>query len=98
MALTKTDLVRTIAKDTGVSQGQAGKMLDAVLSSISDALAKGEDVRLTGFGTFKVSESKERQGRNLRTGEAMTIPARRRASFSAGSQLVEAVRGGGKSG
>ena len=92
MAVTKSDLTKTIARSANVSQSQAGKVLDTVLASITDALTRGDEVRLTGFGTFRVVLSKERQGRNLRTGAPMTIPPRRRPTFSAGSQLVEAVR------
>lgn len=92
--MTKTELIQSVAKETGVSRSQAGKYVDAVLSTIQGALGSGEEVRLPGFGTFRVTQTKERQGRNLRTGQPMTIPAGRRAGFSAGSQLAEAVRGG----
>jgi DNA-binding protein HU-beta len=91
--MTKTELIQTVAKKTGQTQSQAGKAVDAVIDSIRESLGAGQDVRLPGFGTFRVTQTKERQGRNLRTGEKMTIPAGKRASFSAGTQLVEAVRG-----
>jgi DNA-binding protein HU-beta len=93
--MTKTELIQQVAEQAGVSQAQAGKIVNATFEAISKALGNGEDVRLTGFGTFRVAESKERTGRNPRTGEALQIPAQRRPAFSAGSQLVETVRGQG---
>jgi DNA-binding protein HU-beta len=91
--MTKTDLVNRVAKDTGLSQAQAGKVVGDVFEVITTSLRSGEEVRVTGFGTFKVTSTSQRTGRNPRTGEAITIPAGKRPSFSAGTQLTEAVRG-----
>jgi DNA-binding protein HU-beta len=91
--MTKSDLVQQVAKDTGLSQNQTSKIINEIFDAISESLQKGEDVRITGFGTFRTAETKERSGRNPRTGEEITIPAGKRVSFTAGSGLLESVRG-----
>jgi len=91
--MTKSDLIQQVAKDTGLSQNQTGKIVNEIFDAIADALQNGEDVRITGFGTFRTAETKERAGRNPRTGEEITIPASKRVSFTAGSGLLDAVRG-----
>ena len=68
-------------------------MVDTVLTTITDALAKGDKVDLRGFGSFQVSAKKERQGRNPRTGEGMTIPARNVAVFKPSKELSTRVNG-----
>ncbi len=90
----KSDLVNQVASSSGLSKSQAQKAVDAVLDSITQSLAQGESVSISGFGTFKVSETKERQGRNPATGQPITIPAGKRIGFSAGSKLSSAVKGG----
>lgn len=76
----------------GVPKAQASKMLDLVLNSITEALAKGEDVTLKGFGTFKIVELAARTGRNPRTGETMKIPAKKVVRFKAGADLLDKVK------
>jgi nucleoid DNA-binding protein len=92
MVIGKTELANQIAQEAGLNKSQASRALDATLNAIQSALSKGEEVRLTGFGTFRVNETKARTGRNPRTGEPLTIAAGRRPSFSAGSRLREAVQ------
>lgn len=91
--LSKSDLAKRVAEQMGVSQAKANQMVNMVFDSITEALGRGEEVRLTGFGTFRVSERGARMGRNPRTGEPIQIPAGRRPTFSAGSNLVSAVEG-----
>ncbi len=88
----KGELASRIAEKAGLSTAQANKALNTVLDSIADSLEKGDEVRLTGFGTFRVAETKERTGRNPRTGEPLKIPAGRRISFSASSKLTEGIK------
>lgn len=76
----------------GVPKAQASKMLDLVLNSITEALAKGEDVTLKGFGTFKIVELAARTGRNPRTGEKMQIKAKKVVRFKAGADLSDKVK------
>ena len=89
--MTKSDLVARIAARTELSNAGAADFLDAALSTISEALAKGESVSISGFGTFSVKERAARQGRNPRTGEAITIAASTVASFKAGKGLRDAL-------
>ena len=87
------EVVDRVAAASGLTKTQARQAVDAVLQTISEALARGEEVRLTGFGTFRVRETAARMGRNPRTGETTPIPASRRAAFAVGSRLAEQVRG-----
>jgi len=96
--LGKGDITQQIAQRTGMPKAQAARALDAVLETVQAAVSKGEQVRLSGFGSFRVTETKARQGRNPRTGQAIQIKAGNRVSFSPGSKLVDSVRGGGGSG
>jgi nucleoid DNA-binding protein len=92
MVIGKQDLTNTVAQETGLNKSQANRALDATLGAISSALSKGNEVRLTGFGTFKVTSTKARTGRNPRTGAPISIAAGRRPGFSAGSRLRESVQ------
>ena len=67
------------------------KAVEAVLEGIKDALKKGEEVRLIGFGTFTITKSAARDGRNPRTGETIKIKASNRPVFRAGKELKETV-------
>lgn len=89
----KGELASRVAEHGGFSAAQANKALNAVLDTIAESLKEGDEVRLTGFGTFRVTETKERVGRNPRTGESMRIPPGRRVGFSASSRLSESVKG-----
>lgn len=91
--LTKSALAHAVAKENGLTISKANEVVGSVLSNLEQALADGENVRLTGFGSFKVKETKARTGRNPSTGEPIDVPASRRVSFSAGSNLTSAVRG-----
>jgi DNA-binding protein HU-beta len=87
----KDDLVSAVAVGTGMSKTDGAHAVDAVLASIADALKGGNEVRLTGFGTFSVAHRKASEGRNPRTGEPIQIPASRQPKFKAGKTLKEAL-------
>lgn len=89
--MTRDDLIKAIAERAQLSKDNASKALEAVLSTITDTLKQGDNVSLVGFGSFKVSKRAARQGRNPRTGEAISIPETMVPSFSAGKTLKEAV-------
>ena len=74
--MNKTDLINEMAKVLK-TQKEAQAVLDSLLINITHALKKGDTVALTGFGTFKVSRRKARNGRNPRTGEAIKIKSRK---------------------
>lgn len=85
-------MVEAVAKRAGVTKAEAARILDAVVSSISDALSSGEKVTLTGFGTFEVRQRAARMGRNPQTGETIQIAAQRTPAFRAGKTLKDAVK------
>ncbi len=91
--MNQSDLIDHVASSTGLGKAEAKKGVDAVFAAIALALKAGDEVRLPGFGTWKVAETAEREGRNPRTGETIRIPAGKAAKFSAGSKLKEAVNG-----
>jgi len=88
---TKSELVEAVANITGVSKAEANRAVDAVFTTITDNLVKGEDVRLTGFGSFSVAKRAARKGRNPQTGAEIKIPASIQAKFKAGETLKNAV-------
>jgi DNA-binding protein HU-beta len=88
----KDELARDVAAKSGLEVGQAKRALEATLSSIEEQMGEGNEVRLTGFGKFSVSERSARMGRNPRTGETMQIAAKSVPKFSAGAELRKAVQ------
>lgn len=86
--MNKTELVKKIAEKSNLSQVDSKAALEAALESIKEALQANDSVALIGFGTFSVSERGERQGKNPRTGEVITIPAKKVAKFKAGAGLI----------
>jgi nucleoid DNA-binding protein len=87
--MTKQQLIEKVAASTELPKAQAEAAVDSVFQTIAQALRSNERVDLRGFGSFTVKDKKERQGRNPRTGEAITIAAKRDASFRAGKELSE---------
>ena len=92
--MNKRDLAYIVAYETGVTRARAAAAVDSVFKAITDALRDGARVQITGFGTFNVRERAAREGRNPRTGEAVTIPASRSPAFKASRSLKETVNSG----
>ena len=90
--MTKADLIARIAEDAGITKAVAEKALNSFINAVTDSLARGDKVTLVGFGTFSVGERAQREGRNPRTGEVITIAASKVVKFRAGSRLKEAVK------
>lgn len=90
--MTKQHLVDALADKAGLTKVDAGRVLDALEETISGALARGEKVTWTGFGTFEVRTRAARMGRNPQTGAALHIPETRTPAFKAGKGLKEAVK------
>ncbi|MCB1615768.1 MAG: HU family DNA-binding protein [Pseudomonadales bacterium] len=89
--MNKSELIDAVATATDLPKASAGRALDAVLSSITDALAKGDQVALVGFGTFAVKDRAARTGRNPQTGAEIQIKAAKIPGFKAGKALKDAV-------
>jgi DNA-binding protein HU-beta len=90
--MTKTELVKTIAMDSGISNAQAKAALDSFMDNIMNALKKKDGkVTLVGFGTFLKTRRKARNGRNPQTGEPIKIKAANVVKFKPGKKLRDAV-------
>ncbi len=89
--MNKTELIEAIAASADIPKTTAGKALDAVMDSITNALKSGDSVVLVGFGTFAVKERAARTGRNPKTREEIAIPASKVPGFKAGKALKDAV-------
>lgn len=87
----KAELVEAIANEAGLTKADGARALDAFMSAVTGALKKGDKVTLVGFGTFEAKKRPARMGRNPKTGEPVKIPARRVATFKAGSKLKESI-------
>jgi DNA-binding protein HU-beta len=91
--VTKQQFVDNVAQKSGLSRKDAGAAVDAFLSSVQDALKKGDDVVFTGFGKFSVQKRAARMGVNPRNpSEKVQIPEAMVPKFSAGSGLKQAIR------
>ena len=91
--MTKTDLVNVVAAEVGVSKKDVDAVVNATFAAIANALKDGDKVQLIGFGTFEVKDAAAREGRNPKTGEAITIEASKRPAFSASKVLKDQVNG-----
>jgi DNA-binding protein HU-beta len=92
MSVTKKELAVLVAKKANLTSKAASEAVKAFLNGIRDSLKRGERVVLSGFGTFKVKSRKARKGRNPKTGETITIAARKAPSFTPGKTLKRAVK------
>lgn len=90
--MTKADLVDQIAARANMTKASAERVLNSFLDSVKEGLAQEGKLSLMGFGTFAVESRKARQGRNPRTGEAITIPAAKMVKFRPGKILKDAVK------
>lgn len=87
----KSDFIAAIANRTLKKDGDVKAVIDAALTIITEQLAAGEPVTLQGFGTFEVREHAATTARNPRTGEAVTVPAKRVPAFKPAKSLKETV-------
>ncbi len=90
--MNKTDLIERVAGECGLSKLNAGRVVNSVLSIISEALASDDRVKLVGFGTFSVTQRPPRNVRVPQTGAMMQLPARKAIRFKAGTKFVETIR------
>ncbi len=87
----RQELSKRIAKQAKLTQKQASEVLEATLTAIREALEEGDEVRLVGFGSFKVRQSAARKGVNPRDRQPIEVPAKDRVRFFPGKELSEAV-------
>ncbi len=89
--MNKTELIAAVAEKAEISKKDAEKAVKAFTDAVAEELAKGGKVQLVGFGNFEVSERPAREGRNLRTGETMTIAASKTPKFKPGKALKDEI-------
>lgn len=89
--MNKNDLISEVAGSAGLSKSDAASAVEGVFDAITQALSKGDEVRLVGFGSFSVARRKASTGRNPRTGEPMNIKASNQPKFKPGKGLKDAV-------
>lgn len=90
--MNKAELISAVAERSEITKKEAEKVINAMVSVITDTLVKNEKVQLVGFGTFEVRERAERKGRNPQTKEEIIIPASKAPVFKAGKALKDAVQ------
>ena len=90
--MTKTEFIVEVATKLSTSKTQAEDLVKAFLETVEEQLAKGEKIQFTGFGTFEVVERAAREGRNPKTGEAMSIPETKSPKFKPGKSLKDLVK------
>ncbi len=92
--LTRMDLSEAVFREVGLSRNESASLVESVLTHISDALVRGETVKISSFGTFSLREKASRMGRNPKTGEEVPISPRRVLSFRPSHLMKERVAGG----
>ena len=93
MTLTKAKIVDTIHEDLGFPKNKSSELLEILLELMKNALEKGEDVLISGFGKFCVKEKKQRRGRNPATGNDMLLDQRRVVTFRCSHLLRDKING-----
>lgn len=89
--MNKAELIQGVSDAAELTGKETEALLDAFTGAIGGALAGGDKVAITGFGTFSVSDRKERKGLNPKTGAPITIPASKAPRFSAGKAFKDAL-------
>ena len=89
--MNKGDFIKFISENNNCTQGMAEKVINMFTSSIIDAISKGNEISLIGFGSFSVQKVEAREGRNPRTGNTLKIAAYNQPKFKVGQKLKDAV-------
>jgi len=92
--MTKTELVEEVARTAVLTRKHSEVIVDAVFSSIIDALHGGDKIELRGFGSFRIRRRNSRAGRNPKTGQGVLVPAKRVPYFKPGKELRELINRG----
>ena len=94
--LTRLDLAEAVFREVGLSRNESADLVESVLQHISDALVRGENVKISSFGTFNIRDKTERVGRNPKTGQEVPIKPRRVLSFRPSHTMKDRVEAGNK--
>lgn len=94
--LTRIELSEAVYREVGLSRNESAELVETVLNHISNALIKGEQVKISAFGTFSTRNKRQRIGRNPKTGTEVPITSRRVISFKASQIMKEKVAAGNK--
>ena len=94
--LTRLDLAESVFREVGLSRNESADLVESVLQHISDALVRGENVKISSFGTFSIRDKTARVGRNPKTGEEVPIKPRRVLSFRPSHTMKDRVVAGNK--
>ncbi|AOR81312.1 integration host factor subunit alpha (plasmid) [Novosphingobium resinovorum] len=94
--LTRADLAEALHRSVGLSRAEALHMVEQIVDRMSDALAAGENVKISSFGTFLLNDKRERIGRNPKTGVESPVSARRVVTFRPSQGLRDQVAGSGE--
>ena len=94
--LTRIELSEAVYREVGLSRNESAELVETVLNHISNALIKGEQVKISAFGTFSTRNKKQRIGRNPKTGKEIPITSRRVISFKASQIMKEKEAAGNK--
>lgn len=86
-ALTKADIATRLFEEIGLTKREAKEIVELFFKQICEALAKGQQVKISGFGNFELHDKNERPGRNPKTGEMIPVSARRVVTFRSGQKL-----------
>ena len=91
--MTKADIVEKVQAGTGLTKKESAEMVEAVFSIMKSTLESGENLKISGFGSFIVKQKADRRGRNPQTGETLTIKARSILTFKPSTLLKQAING-----
>ncbi|GLQ34802.1 integration host factor subunit alpha [Amylibacter marinus] len=94
--LTRMDLAEAVFEQVGLSRNESADLVESVLQHISDSLVRGENVKISSFGTFNIRDKNSRVGRNPKTGEEVVINPRRVLSFRPSLTMKDRVAAGNK--
>ncbi len=89
--LTRSELAEAINRTVGLSRAESAHMVESILDAIADALGRGDEVKLTGFGTFTLRDKRQRIGRNPKTGVEVAITPRRVLGFRASQAMRDRI-------
>lgn len=89
--MNKTELIAAVAEKTGLTKKDADRVIAATFETISNAMAEGDKVQVSGFGIFDVKKREARTGHNPRTKEAIEIPASKQPAFKASKTLKDLI-------